>query len=186
MSLTARRVELSLPLEPGCLSEPERVVPVFHGVIRDRSLPGVWVDVARYAHVGHGPVVILVGHEADYAIEREAAGVRLARTRKRGSDSLLDRELLAGLLQMAEILESSLAGVRVRTDEFRLRVLDRLRVPNTPEVVMVARSQVHGLAVALVGSAEVAALDDEGEPVTLRVSRSRNQSVSEARRALAC
>jgi len=62
----------------------EPFVPVFHDWIR-RKLLGTetLIDVADYAHVHHGPGILLVGHQSDYYIDLGQGRPGLLFSRKR-------------------------------------------------------------------------------------------------------
>jgi len=47
----------------------DEIVPVFHRWIQNQSVEGFLIDVADYKHVCQGPGVVLIGHEADYALD---------------------------------------------------------------------------------------------------------------------
>ena len=50
--------------------DPAQVVNLFHQWVAQQSVPGVTlVDVAELLHVPHGPGVIAVGVDADYALD---------------------------------------------------------------------------------------------------------------------
>ena len=44
-------------------------IPVFHRWIQSRDLPELLIDVADYSHVPAGPGVVLIGLEANYALD---------------------------------------------------------------------------------------------------------------------
>ncbi len=52
--------------------DPASVVNVFHRWVAQQSLPEMLVDVAELLHVPAGPGVVLVGVEADYALDHTA------------------------------------------------------------------------------------------------------------------
>lgn len=111
-------------------------VPVFHRWIRGRELDELLIDVADYSHVKHGPDVILIGHESDYVIDRAMGKLGLLYVQKRPGETTGDPWLaaLGRALKAALKLESETSPtVRLafRTDEFTLRVADRLSAPNT-------------------------------------------------------
>ncbi|HEV8246140.1 MAG TPA: hypothetical protein VGP93_10250, partial [Polyangiaceae bacterium] len=60
----------------------EHFVPVFHRFIRDHVLDELLIDVADYAHVHHGPGVVLVGHAADYYMDQGEGRLGLLYSRK--------------------------------------------------------------------------------------------------------
>ena len=47
----------------------EAVIPVFHRWIQEQIFDELLLDVANYSHVPDGPGVVLIGHEADYALD---------------------------------------------------------------------------------------------------------------------
>ncbi|MBY0396577.1 MAG: hypothetical protein K2X91_08940, partial [Thermoleophilia bacterium] len=65
----AVRIGVKLYAEDPAAVRPDRFIPVFHGWIQRGAVPGLLIDVADYAHVPQGPGVMLIGHEADHAID---------------------------------------------------------------------------------------------------------------------
>jgi hypothetical protein len=104
------------------------------------------IDVADYRHVHNGPGVILIAHDAHYAMD--AAGGRLgllySRRRETHPNRLAigdTRERLTSVffcaLTACQRLEAEAAfqgQLRFRTDSFILRINDRLYAPNTLDV----------------------------------------------------
>jgi hypothetical protein len=112
--------------------DPEEFVPVFHGWIREQTVEGALIDVARYAHVHHGPGVMLVGHEGDYSIDMAGGRPALRYTLNRdneGTPTELVARALRRLMQAAEAVGET--GKSVDTADVTVRVYDRLRAPNS-------------------------------------------------------
>jgi hypothetical protein len=118
----------------------QEYVPIFHEWIRGRALDGlVLFDVADYAHVPESPGVVLVTHEAHFALDRSDGrfGLLVQRRVDMGAPST---EVIATTvrqaLEVVDKLESDprLQG-RLRFDRSTLRVEsnDRLRAPNTDD-----------------------------------------------------
>src|SRR5919198_4013028 len=68
------------------VNDPEKVdvqavVPLFHRWIQGQIFDELLLDVADYSHVPDGPGVVLIGHEADYALDNTEGrlGVRYNR-----------------------------------------------------------------------------------------------------------
>ena len=80
--MSLQRVSVAVPFVGDV--DPEAFVPVFHDWIRRGAVEGLLIDVARYGHVHHGPGIMLVGHEGDYASTCSAAVPRCA-TRSSGT-----------------------------------------------------------------------------------------------------
>ncbi|HET9953870.1 MAG TPA: hypothetical protein VFQ61_05185 [Polyangiaceae bacterium] len=116
--------------------EPDVIpyVPVFHRWIRDNALSELLIDVVDYSHVQNGPEVLLVGHGADYALDREGGHLGLLFANKR--DDLGENGFATALrraFRAAALLESESGPERpilFRADELHFKVADRLSTPN--------------------------------------------------------
>jgi hypothetical protein len=125
--------------EPEGVEDAELFVPIFHEWIRDRVFDLVLFDVADYAHAPDSPGIVLVTHEAHFAMDRsdERFGL-LAQRRVRfvGSPAEGTAATLRQLLAVAAKLEAHprVEG-KVRFDATRIRfeANDRLRLPNDDE-----------------------------------------------------
>jgi hypothetical protein len=131
------RLELKFFAEDDRMPDPSEFVPVFHRWIQIGRLPGeLLIDVADYSHVHHGPGVVLVGHQASYAIDhgegRPGLLCRLTRFPSRDGASRLRALFRRGLGARVLLQEEPAVGgrFRLRDDEMRLRVLDRRAAPN--------------------------------------------------------
>lgn len=128
-----------LPVARPEVLELASFIPVFHRWIREGWCPELLIDVADYRHVPFGPGVVLVGHEADYAMENGNAAPALRYTRKdvvAGGNGLRLRQALGAAFAAAARLEVApeLAGaIRFSRRELELSVNDRLIAPNVPE-----------------------------------------------------
>ncbi len=65
----------------------DAIIPIFHGwiqsqVFQNGDFPELLIDVADYRHVHHGPGIVLIGHEADYAIDNTDGRLGLRYNRK--------------------------------------------------------------------------------------------------------
>ena len=117
--------------------ELERVIPVFHRWIQERALDELLVDVADYTHVPDGPGVVLVCHDAIYALDSGGGELGLLYSRRRethtalGAIGSLDDRLasvFARAVTACERLEREpgLAGaLRFPGDRFALAINDR-------------------------------------------------------------
>lgn len=131
------------------VADPARVdqtllIPIFHRWIQEDRLPGrVLIDVADYRHVADGPGVVLIAHEAHYAMDSERGPLGLAVHRKRDEPGELADKV-------AEALEDALVACRAladepshpiefRTDRVRVIVMSREFAPSTDETLAAAR-----------------------------------------------
>jgi hypothetical protein len=144
--------------DPGAV-ELEAVVPVFHRWIQTRALPELLIDVADYAHVPDGPGVVLIGHEADYFLDRHEGPLGLLYNRKRlgaGSPAERLRGALRQALTACRLLERELGGGGLRFCGERLRFVanDRLAMPSGEEAFAALRPELEAaLAVLYAGGA---------------------------------
>jgi len=111
------------------------LIPVFHGWIQQGRLSDLAIDVADYTHVHHGPGVMLIAHEGNYALD-EAEGRRglvyyLKRPVTDGGRAALEH-VLHRALQAARLLEAepppSAARLRFPLTELEVFANDRLAV----------------------------------------------------------
>src|SRR3954470_4156291 len=115
--------------------EPDRLVPVFHGWIREKKLDELAIDVADYEHVHEGPGVVLVGHAFDYYWDLGEGRPGLMYTRKREAPApearLADavRRALVGCRLLEQ--DPALPGLAFTTNELLIRLPDRLRAPSS-------------------------------------------------------
>jgi hypothetical protein len=165
--------------------DPDAVVPVFHGWIRDKKITDeLLIDVADYTHVPEGPGVALIGHEADYFFDEGEARPGLVYAKKRGFDG----DVAARLADVAKralgacaLLESDpKLGVRFGTGELLLRIADRLNAPNEPATYDAIEPELRKLRAELAPGRTLTfeRSTDPREPFTLRVRLEGDEDVS--------
>src|SRR5271170_2411418 len=137
---------------------PSDFVPVFHRWIQTQALADhLLIDVADYAHVPAGPGTVLVTSQANLYTDRAENRLGLLYARKlplEGTFQVKLRTVFAQALKAAALLEAepSLAGrLTFRTDEWLIRIQDRLLAPNTPETFAAVKPDIEALAGPLYG-----------------------------------
>jgi hypothetical protein len=120
--------------------DPERFIPVFHDWVRDQDMAELLIDVADYRHVPQGPGVLLVGHEADYALDHSDGKYGLRYNRKSacdGTNAVRFDQALRSAAQACLRLEAALGadGLSFSRTSFELYINDRACAPNTPETL---------------------------------------------------
>lgn len=116
----------------------ERFIDVFHRWITDQTTSEMLIDVADYRHVPHGPGVVLVGHEADYALDQTGGRFGLLYNRKvaiAGSNQDRLKQALRSAALASQQLESEFDGepLKFSRQEFEIFINDRAIAPNTEE-----------------------------------------------------
>ena len=154
-----QRFSLKIYAEPPHAVAPQAIIPVFHRWIRERTGAELLIDVADYTHLVDGPQVLLVAHEANYAIDGSGGRIGLSYTRKQPvGGSLADRlgagmrALLAAGLRLERDPEAMPDGrFAFRGDEIAVVANDRLLAPNTAEAAAELRDPVRRFAERLFG-----------------------------------
>jgi hypothetical protein len=157
--------------------EPDAVIPVFHDWIRRGAVPGLLVDVADYSHVADGPGVLLIGHEADYALDLGDGRPGVLCRWKRGAEETAADRLafaLAGALQAADEFEAdpTLEGSpRFDRTEALVAVEDRLAAPNEAATLDALRPAVDEAVARVLGAppADVFRVGEPDGPFAVRV-----------------
>ena len=128
--------------------DPEEWNPVFQTWIQNKVSEEVLIDVADYLHVPEGPGMVLVGLEADYALDQSDGRWGLKYNRKAPLDGSNQDRLLRAFkttlegcdrIEQNEILKGK---VKFRTDEFEIFFNDRGLVPNTPETLKASQPEL--------------------------------------------
>ncbi|MGQ0592819.1 MAG: hypothetical protein ACT4QB_09265 [Gammaproteobacteria bacterium] len=136
--------------EPAPLDLPE-LIPVFHRFIQGGSLDGLLIDVADYSHVYHGPGILLVAHEGNYALD-ECGGRRglVYYAKRRGEGTLAQR--LASVCRRAflacrRLAEQPELAARLAFSGEAIQVFanDRLLAPNTDQTLAALRPALEAL-----------------------------------------
>ena len=114
-------------------------IPVFHRWIQSRELPELVIDVADYSHVPAGPGVMLIGHEANYALDnaRNRPGFLYSRKVTDGASAgeSLNRAYNSALSASRRMeAEPEFQGkLKFNLDELEITLNDRLLYPNTEQ-----------------------------------------------------
>ena len=156
MTMAPHKLSVKLFLQNALVLE--EIVPVFHGWIQRQAVPGhLLIDVANYAHVDAGPGGALVALEANFYLDLFAARPGLTYQRKQpapGSFAARLHQAFAEAISAAARLEAEplLNGkAKFRTDQFTLKIPDRLLAPNTDETLAALRGDIESFATHLFG-----------------------------------
>jgi hypothetical protein len=122
----------------------EGVIPVFHTWIQGQIFDELLLDVANYSHVPDGPGVVLIGHEADYALDNTDGKLGVRYNRKapmagKNQDRLVQatRAALNAFLRLEQDFK-----IYFNKRQIEIVVHDRLLVPNTEETRKAAQPEL--------------------------------------------
>jgi len=162
------------------------LVPVFHDWIRERVVPDeLLIDVADYSHVPDGPGVMIIGHQADYAVDRDGGRQGFTYSRKRLGEGEFEarvEDTFRRALRSCVRLEGQAGlGARFGTGEVVFRIQDRLLAPNNEASVAAIRPALDATLAKLYpgATAKVDSVGDAREPLTLRVTVSSDASAAQ-------
>ena len=150
-------------------------LPVFQRWIQRDAVEGMLIDVVDYAHVHHGPGVILIGDEADYSLDLAEGRPGVLYTRKRAMPPALQDALQTAVrlaLTAAQQLEqeTTLKNLSFDYSEIQLKFLDRLNAPNTAETFEALKAELQAFADSLYDGAEIVRADgDSREALTITI-----------------
>lgn len=143
-------------------------IAVFHEFIREKSVEGILIDVADYAHVPEGPGVVLIGHDVDYSIDLNEGRAGLLTVGKRlagGSVSdHLEDTVRKGLLAMKAVHANGSTGLQFSAGSMKLQIVDRLEAPNTDAGFAKFEPELESLATRLYGDGASVERTDGDEP----------------------
>ncbi len=161
---------------------------VFQRWIQRKALEGQLIDVADYRHVWEGPGILLVAHDSDYAMETRDSRLGLLYTRKRQVDSDLRSQLRSSLrlaLTACALLEKErifYPKLKFAANEFEIRFVDRLQLPNRPESFELIKADLGVVISELYGDSPVEfapVSQDERYLLTIKVQSTTSKSVGE-------
>ncbi len=103
----------------------------------DAADPARWVDLADYAHMPHGPGIVLIGHVCNFSFDLGAPAPGILYNRKQGLEGS-NEDRIESVLRAAVEMSGRLlaepefpAGVHLKAGSLEIRFPDRLETPNT-------------------------------------------------------
>ena len=180
------RIQLKFYLNPPGDLAPEKAFRIFTAWIPqtpDQTL----IDVADYSHLPNGPLTVLVGHQANYTLDRSDHRLGLLYARKQPLAGALEESLRQALRQALKACrrleeEPELAGkIAFAGGEFLLVANDRLNAPNTEETRQTLASHLEPVLARLYRGAalHIARHPDPGQRFNLRVEAGASFGVAE-------
>jgi hypothetical protein len=167
-------------------------IPVFHGWIQTQALAELLIDVADYRHVHHGPGVVLIAHDAHYAMDTATGRPGLLYSRRRETHpsrrtpqnvAARLRSILHCALTACQQLEADPAlhgRLQFRGDTLQLRYNDRLPVASASAAYEALQQHLRPCLTLLYPGQrlEVTPLHSRDARLTITVSAVENPDVS--------
>jgi hypothetical protein len=156
--MNAQKIIVKLFLQDPAQAHSVKMLPVFQSWIQVRAMEEhLMIDVADYDHVPDGPGIVLVTHEANVYVDGLGGRGGLSYQRKQPLPGTFAERLAAILrytLQAAARLEDH-PGLKFRTDEFSVKIADRLLAPNTPATLEAVKGDVQAVGAKLLGPVQL-------------------------------
>lgn len=167
-------------------------IPVFHRWIQEQLLEDLPVDVADYSHVHHGPGIVLIAHQGNYAMDEGCGRRGLAYYSKHALDGTVSARLATvcrKALAACRLLDQETGPARTRFSGSILEIFsnDRLAAPNSEKTLSAIRPALDELAARLYrdGNCRFEREPDEAERFSVRISCNKNPSIEEMLERLA-
>lgn len=183
--MVPKRFSVKFFLEEADSVKLEQFVPIFQRWIQDRTVAGLLIDVADYKHLHHGPGVILVGHEADYALDVADGRPGLHYKVKRHAYESLE-QALANALRLAAAAakqleqEPSLEGLHFRLDQVEVKFIDALQFRNHAAAFSAILPDLMAFVHQLDEDATIERVEtDARQPLTIRLLLGSSLSLTE-------
>jgi hypothetical protein len=148
-----------------CEVSTRGLIDIFHAWVKNRRTADLLIDVHNYSHVVGGPGVVLVAHEAHYAMDTRDGELglvyRARRTPLLAAADALDKAAQAAWTACRYLEEDSAGQIVFSTDSLLVGFEDRLHAPNnsesfaqfSPSIASWARRRLgDGVALAQVGA----------------------------------
>lgn len=171
-----KRLRVKLFVENPEAVAAEKVVPVFQRWIQRGAIKNeLLIDVADYKHVHHGPGIVLIAHEGDYAYQFNDGRVGLSYTLKQHDSATLEDALstaLARVIFAAQLVhkESQLKGLQIALDSVQISLLDRLQYPHDAETIAQVQAAIAALFDGKDSDVQVTPVEaDVREPISFAV-----------------
>ena len=139
MANDLQRIDLKVLLDGPARPSFDPLLTAFDRWRQEKDAPSDWIDLADYAHMQHGPAVMMAGKREHIAIDTNEPGPGiLVQTRKGLTGSVEERfaEAFKRHLTLSVRLTQEPewpAGVKVRGGEWIISINDRLGFPNNDE-----------------------------------------------------
>jgi hypothetical protein len=133
-------------------------IPIFHRWIRENTGPEVLVDVADYSHAPAGPGIVLIGHDANYALDCSRGRLGLLYARKTSLEGSTANKLAqafeAALSACARLESEPEFRDKLSFDRTQVEVVfnDRMLTPNNQETWESLREEMTGFFDGLFGA----------------------------------
>jgi hypothetical protein len=156
-ALELQHINVKLLLENPDGLDFEALINVFHSWIQEQVFEELLLDVADYRHVHNGPGIVLISHEADYAVDNTDGRWGIRYNRKApvagSNQDRLTQVVRATLIAAARLQQDTRLNGRCNFNgqDIELIINDRQLAPNTHETRQASEPELRSFFDALFG-----------------------------------
>lgn len=194
MDITLQNVSVKFFLQTNKLPvSPALFHPVFNRWIQEsanssgqRQEQDVLIDVADYSHMHHGPVMVLIGHHANYSLDNTGGRLGFLYSRKsffEGSPEEKIADAFSDTLRACKKLEEDplfKGALKFKGEEAELIINNRQIAPNNEETFRAIQPPLRFVLKILYGDSKIS-LDRDPDPrkrFTLAIRSSEPAAIS--------
>lgn len=139
MANDLQRIDLKVLLDGPARPQLDPILTAFDRWRQEKDAPSDWVDLADYAHMQHGPAVMMAGKRENVAIDTNEPGPGILVQNRKGLEGSVE-ERFAQAFRRHLTLANRLVGepewpaeLKVRGGDWIISINDRLGFPNNDE-----------------------------------------------------
>ena len=167
--MDVQHVNVKIFAQQPVLMDQADAIPVFHRWIQNKVTGELLIDVADYRHVPNGPGIMLIAHEAHYALDSTDGRLGLLYNRRlaaEGSTQAKLQQAYDAALATARRLEEEpefRGKLKFHPGDIEVIFNDRLITPNTDETFAALEPELNAFFNELWGAGTFE-LERTGEP----------------------
>jgi len=127
-------IKVFVDREPGSSLDP--ILTAFDRWRQETDAPYDWVDLADYAHMTHGPAVMMAGKRDHIALDTNEPGLGILVQTRKGLEGDVKARFLEAFRRFFELANRLTGepewpdGLKVRANDWLISINDRLQFPN--------------------------------------------------------
>jgi hypothetical protein len=156
VAVELQHIKVKLLVKDSASVDWAAVVPLFHGWIQGQIFEELLLDVADYSHVPDGPGIMLIGHEADYALDNTDGRLGVSYKRKAPLPGSNRDRLEQGVRASMKAFERLAQDLKLDFNgrDVEIVINDRLLAPNTAETRNAVEPELKSLFTGLFAEAD--------------------------------
>ena len=136
MTADLQRIHVKMLADAPATLSLDPFLTIFGRWRNDKSHPAQWVDLADYAHMAKGPVIVLAGRQGNFSLDRNDPGLGLLYAGKKDFEGPDDRRIIEAFRRCLDLTRALgaepayPANLKLNPAAWELFINDRLDFPN--------------------------------------------------------